>query len=305
MATVYRVQLKPEKKSYGGKNDVLNFCMNHGIIGVGWSEVTCNVNDWEALHSECAKLTAEGACYAGDKGVFKAVNAIRQMKAGDFVWTRHGGNKSDYYLCRVCDDNSWINRKVTQEHIKYDITNYVHCEWVHIGTEDNVPGKVVNSFRASATAQRINDVEKITQVIWDKHKGKISKLEFSKDDFWNLIGAEELECLILLYLQIEEGYYIYSSTVKPSTKTYEAVMISKDGAQKCFPQVKQNEALSPENYRRANPAERVVLFSSTEKYGDKKYPDVECLRRDKIWSFMDKQYAILPGNIKAIFDSCR
>lgn len=62
-----------------------------------------------------------------------------------------------------------------------------------------------------------------------------------------MIGNEELECVVLLYLQ-SLGYYIYSSTLKSDTKTYETVMIKNDGSHLCYPQIKQGLQLLPHKY---------------------------------------------------------
>lgn len=295
---VYRVHLKPGADATYA--EVLDFCISQHIIGVGWAEVVGNEDSWDALKQECQRLTQKDGPYPGDKGVFKCVNAIRRIQPGDLIWTREGGSVAKYYLCRATN-LQWKDREITAEHYKYDITNYVGCEWVEVGTEDHVPGHVVNSFRARLSAQRVYDVETASAIIWN-HQCTEESLKYevepiSEEDFWNMIGTEELECLVLLYLQTK-GYYIYSSTVKKDTKTYEAIMVSDDGKHKCYPQVKQNEPLTPSEYAKGlGPDDKVVLFSSNETYRDE-HPQVECLTRRELWDFVNANYCILPDSVK-------
>lgn len=179
--SVFRVQLKP---SHNCKkfSEVLDFCRKKGIIGVGWAEVNSTDDSYDSLKKQCDALKRQGAVYEGDKGVFKAVNAIRQMKSGDYVWTREGGSISNYYLCKV-NSLLWKDRIITSAHLEHDIANYVGCDWIFVGTEDKVPGKVVNSFRARATVQHINDVESISDFIWNKYTNENKAKSLCYEDF--------------------------------------------------------------------------------------------------------------------------
>ncbi len=289
---IWRVQLKPSPATGLNNRDVLQFCKEQGIIGVGWAEVQCSTDTYEDL-----KNAVHQAGYS--TGALKAINAIRQMNPGDLVWTRLGGDASEYYLCKV-GDKLWKDREVTEDHIKHDITNYVSASWVNVGKEDAVPGKVVASFRAQGTAQRINNAEEISKYIWDTNCQNQSERygvgKPSGDSFWNMIGSEDLECLILLYLQ-SKGYYIYSSTLKRDTAKYEAVLIYSDGSHRAFPQVKLNSFLDPSKYVEGlQQSDRVYLFSSSESYGAP-HPQVVCLSKAEIENFIQSNGKILPPTI--------
>lgn len=294
--SVYRIHLKPGADAT--YSEVLEFCKDKRIIGVGWANVACKVDDYDTLRQECKRA------YPEDKGVFKSVNCIRGIQPSDLIWTREGDTVSKYYLCRATAPR-WKDRIITADHLKYDITNYVGCEWIEVGTEDQVPGRVINSFRARLSAQHMYGVDSVSAIIWNKlatdEQGKCPIAPIDFDQFWNLIGPEELECLVMLYLQTR-GYYVYSTTVKKDTKTYEGIMISKDGKHKCFPQVKQNCYLDPKEYAKGiSTQDRVVLFSSTEAYGEE-HPQVECLKRHELFTFIKNNYDILPDPIKYWLD---
>ena len=289
--SVYRIHLKPGKDASVSYAELLEFCKRKQIIGVGWADVVGRNSEYYALREECLNA------YKNDKGVFKCIRAISGIVPGDYIWTREGDIGTNYYLCKATD-LMWKDRIVTKEHRTYDVTNYVGCKWVKIGTEDKVPGRVVNSFRARLSAQHVYNVDEASEIIWNRYcnpEDKSNMPNLTEDMFWSLIGPEELECLVLLYLQTR-GFYVYSSTIKKDTKTYEGVLVSHDGKTMCYPQVKQNEHLNPLDYvRGAN--DKVVLFSSSESYGEQ-HPWVECLRRQELLDFIKKYYEILPDSIK-------
>ncbi len=292
--SVFRIHLKPDTKTT--YKELLDYCKNKGIVGVGWLGVKGKKDDEEALREECYKNCEDS------KSAFKNINAIRKIQLGDFIWTREGGKSTAYYLCRTTQ--KWVDREITQDDIDHDVVNYVGCKWVKVGNLDKVPGKVVNSFRATSTAQHVNDVDAVSAIIWNQLCEKEDRCDISQYnnlDFWNNVGSEDLECLVLLYLQWK-GYFIYSSTIKNDTKTYEAVLVSSDGKHKCYPQVKQNERLNPLDYvSDVEPSDKVVLFSSNEDYGES-HPQVECLTRKEIWEFMKNNRDLLPETIKYWLD---
>ena len=293
---VFRVQLKPESAQGVSYEDVLSFCKDRQIIGVGWYLVECHSEDYDEFKKEVYEKYA-----GGERSAMKGIGAIREMRTGDLVWTRIGGNASEYYLCRV-GDTLWKDRNVTDEHRRHDIGNFVSAKWLHIGKEDKVPGKVVNSFCASATAQHVYDVELISQLIWNSYSEESDPKylipALHHDEFWNMIGSEELECLIFLYLQ-SLGYYIYSSTLKLSTATFEAILTHKDGMHLAFPQVKRNVPLCVEDYIGAleNNTDIVYLFTTSEDYGQVRHPQIKCITKQELWDFVLAHRNILPASI--------
>lgn len=297
MAT-WRVQLKPDSAKEISYKDLLEFCKSHQIIGVGWYLVEGHTDDYATLRNEVYSIEAYKG---GESSALRAVNAIREMKPGDLVWTRVGGDASEYYLCRV-GDLLWKDRVVTDEHRRYDIGNFVSAKWVKIGKEEKVPGKVVNSFCASRSAQHVYEVDEISKMIWNTfsepqdEKYKLPVLNMNS--FWNMIGSEELECLVFLYLQ-SKGYYIYSSTLKLSTAKFEAVLTYRDGSHLAYPQVKRNVALHVEEYISAltNTEDKVFLFTTSEDYGQKNHPQIMCISKEDLEGFMKNNSKILPSTI--------
>lgn len=295
--TVWRVQLKPEPQKGISYSEVLEFCRLNEIIGVGWCLVQCVSDLYDDLKEEIYSIPE----YKGEElSAVKAINAIRNMKKDDLVWTRIGGDASEYYLCRV-GDKLWTDRVVTDIHKQHDIGNFVSARWLKIGKEDRVPGKVVNSFCVSGTAQRVNDVEEISKTIWNIYTTEEDKYILTglrKEHFWNMIGSEELECLIMLYLQ-NKGYYIYSSTLKLSTAMFEAVLTHKDGKHLAYPQVKRNVPLLVEDYIGclSNENDLIYLFTTSEEYGCMVHSQVKTIKKSELEEFIREHRNILPQTI--------
>ena len=292
--TVWRMHLKPKPEQGIGLPEVLDFCREHEIIGVGWSKVTCRMEDDRALREDIAAQYPDWQSSA-----YKAINAMRQIKTGDLVWTRVGGEASVYYLCRV-GDRLWEDREVTEEHRRHDICQFVSATWMKVGKVDNVPGKVVNSFCSPSMVQRVSDVTEISKAIWNRGSTcqKYEMRPLDSSSFWNLIDSEALECLILLYLQ-SRGYYIYSSTLKLSTARYEAVLVSRDGSHRAYPQVKRETPLCVSEYITdvSSTNDRIFLFTTSENYGEARHPQVECLSRQELEDFIRQSMSLLPHSI--------
>ena len=291
MSQIWRLNLKPEPDDIFGLRDVFDFCQKNEIAGVGWREINVRTDDYWEL-----KSYAETVYPDGTTGALKALNAMRKMDINDLIYTRFDGT---YFLCRV--KGRWIDSKPTDEHYQHDVCNYVDVEWTTIGTEDNVPGKVVNSFGPSATVQQVGDVEEISKLLWNnfsKSNFKYPVVPIELKDFWQSISSEDLECLIILYLQ-SKGYYVYSTTLKPITAKIECVMIKNDGSHKCYPQIKRETTLCGKDYETLlhNPYDKVFLFTTSQNYIKCDNPQVEYIGLSEMENFIKTNKNLLSATI--------
>ena len=282
---VWRIHIKNDVAPGYSREDLLDFCLKEKLIGVGWGEIKTRVND-ESIIRKQAQF------YSEPTPAIKALNAMRKIQVNDLIWTRLGNR---YFLCRVI--GLWTDSKPTPKHYELDIPNYVNVEWLEIGMEKDVPGKVVSSFRPAATAQAVNGVTDISQYIWNKYSGKDTYLvEKEKLDFWSVLSAEAIEELVLLYLQVEKEYYIHSSTVKNSFPTYECELVNKSGI-RAYPQVKSGgESLKADDYMEAinyNPKAEVYLFSTSESYTKNNCKQVHFLYKRDIDTFIKKNKELM------------
>lgn len=275
---VWRIHLKNDIAEGYTRQDLFDFCMKEKLIGVGWGEINTRINSEKAIRKQ-AEL------YDVQTPAIKALNAMRQMKLNDLIWTYVN---NDYYLCRVI--GLWENSKPSDIHNKLDISNYVNVEWLKIGMEQNVPGKVLNSFRPSSSAQKINDVEDISMYIWNKYSNN-NTYQIQKTDIniWSVLSPEAIEEIVLLYLQAEMGYHIYSSTVKYAFPIYECQMVNNSG-KKAYPQVKSGAVtLNANDYMTAieeDPTAEVYLFATSEKYIKNNCSNIHFLYKKELENFI-------------------
>lgn len=293
---VWRIHLKNSVKAPRTRQMLLQFCKDNKLIGVGWPAMKCRNTSRDAIRQDAAKSYPNNPTPG-----FKAINAMSQMKVDDLIWTRLNGV---YYLCRVTD--LWVNSKPTDEHDAYDISNYISAEWCEIGLEHNVPGRIVNSFTPSSSAQQIRYVEVISRYIWNKYTGTNHyEIVKPKISIWSLLSAEQTEEIVLLYLQKVKGYHIYSTTMKFTTREYECIMVNDKG-QHAYPQVKSgNVHLNANDYMDALKYDKdgmVYLFTSAESYTPNGCTQVQFLYRKELETFMKENYVMLPELIKSWVD---
>lgn len=283
---VWRIHTKNDVTDGFTRDDLLSFCKKEKIIGVGWCNIRTRIDSESAI-----KQDAQG--YSNATAGIKAVNSMRKMQIDDLIWTRQNGT---YYLCRVT--GLWKNSRPTAIHDKLDISNYVNAEWLEVGMEDFVPGKVVSSFRPAASAQSVSGVEEISKFIWNKYSLKEDyTIQKGKSDIWSMLSAESIEEVVLLYLQAELGYYIYSSTMKLTTRQYECVMVNREGCY-AYPQVKSGSVtLVANDYMdaiRNNPDAQVYLFATSENYIKNDCQNIHYLHKAELEQFMLDNKSILP-----------
>lgn len=283
---VWRVHIKNDIAKGYTRQDLLNFCIKEKLIGVGWGNIKTRVNSDESVRREAQT-------YSNASAAIKALNALRKMKLNDLIWTRLD---NIYYLCRVT--GLWENSKPKDEHYRLDISNYVNVEWLEIGMEQYVPGKAVSSFRPAASVQAVNGVEDISMYIWNKYsKSNTYQIKRNNIDFWDVLSAEAIEELVLLYLQFEKGYCVYSSTVKYAFPIYECEMVDVCG-KRAYPQIKSGSVqLKADDYMKAVERDiraEVYLFSTSEDYIKNNCDRIHFIYKKELEEFIKKHANVLP-----------
>ena len=290
---VYRIHIRPESAV---TQNPFDFCKKNNILGIGWRLDEKNLEKFkkESNFENYKKLVLEQ--YNKDNGLKKVINCYSEIEKDDLIWARDRDNI--FYICRVTD--KWKYNYENDNEVN-DIFSYFPVEYVKVGTVEEVPGKVVNSFRPNATLQRIHgeSIFEMTKKIYNKKQGeKIYDVKEIKD-FLNFLLAEDVEEIISLYLQLEKNYLIYTSTNKIDTAKYEFVMTSRDGKEKCYTQVKTgNEVLDPKDYQNLTENSNKVYLFALGGYIGKNINNIICLKKDEILDFILKNKEILPNRIK-------
>ena len=290
---IYRIHLKPQNDK---KENPFKFCKQKSIVGIGWPLDKENLEKFkkESNFENYKKLVLEQ--YNKDNGLKKVINCYSEIEKDDLIWARDRDNI--FYICRVT--GKWEYSYENDNKVN-DIFSYFPVEYVKVGTVEEVPGKVVNSFRANATLQRIHgkSIFEMTKKIYNK-KSNNKLYEIKKiEDFLNFLLPEDVEEIVSLYLQLEKNYLIYTSTNKINTAKYEFVMISRDGKEKCCIQVKTgNTTLDPENYIHLTENNVKVYLFTLEGYKRENINNVICLKKEEILDFIKNNKEILPSRIK-------
>lgn len=290
---IYLWRTTVKTASQDGK--AFEFCLQNNILGVGWCLRDPNDQPYvPASIEECEQKGREQ--YDSSRGFVVAIHALKEMAVDDLIWTRHNGI---YYLCRVL--STW-KYNCDAAHVYEDVINYVDVEFHEIGTVEMVPGKVVNSFRASAALQRIKgDIQlKYSEHLYNTITGTqfYPDQAVKKEELLDFLQPEDVEEVVSLYLQLEKGYLIYSSTNKLDTQTYEFVAVAKGGSHKAYPQVKTgNVSLDGDDYRELTTGgDKVFLFTVHGEYRNTSGMDI--IDQNTLIDFIYQHKDIMPGRIK-------
>lgn len=277
--------------------DPRKFCIEKNFLGFGWGVGATGPLDW----SEYEKLGTE--IYYNkvdrDNGWWPAANAIHnRMEVGDLCWTRDWDGR--YFLGRV--EGPW-KYCTTEEHISTDVVNVRPCRWFYIGTDDAVPGKVLNSFRTGRTLQAVHDrtTNIYSKLIYNsaemdcKYELPIENMDL---DLFSLISPEDCEDIVGIYLQEVLGYRLIPSTCRASTAVTEFVLRKRD--RKALVQVKQGYVpLDRKNYKieLKDPSEW-FLFTTCGEYQGEEVEHVHCLDPEELRNFVYTNVSLMSDRVQ-------
>jgi hypothetical protein len=274
------------------REELFNYCIENKKVGVGFSRVDTRQDKYPAIFEQAQQYDNPTRCV-------KAVNAIRNMRLDDLIWTRLDGI---YYLCKVRE--LWRDLIPTDTDKEYDIPNHVKVDWLKVGTEDTVPGKVISSFRSPAAVQKVHDVDLLFKAIWNEKSGcdYFSLEEFNEGELWNALTSEMIEEIVFIYLQCVHEYIVYTSTVKKNTAKTEGVLVRRDGAHRAFLQVKSgHSSLNAKDYISLvenNKMDIVYLFAASGKYYQNNYNQIKCLEKEVLETFIKDNIDLIPLKTK-------
>jgi len=290
--TLWRVHLKPGAEK---GIDVPQFCLDRGIVGVGWelpSPPVSRDDYWQPGRQQFA------ACKKRWSGTVKPL--LYGMAIDDLVWAR--SQSACYYLGRVAGE--WEYR-ADAEHRSADIINVRRCEWQRVGEMDNVPGAVISSFIARRTAQRVTDPSALiySRCLYARLRGEPASLDAlgAKADLLDLLSAEDLEDVVAVYLQVCKRAILFPSTCKSDTKAIECVFTAADTGARIGLQVKRgNEAINQDTFSSFDGT--VYLFQARGRYLGQPNERCVCLAAEDIRRFLFEHRKLMPGSIQRWLD---
>ncbi|SFM99769.1 hypothetical protein [Thermodesulforhabdus norvegica] len=285
---LWRVHLRPDADGV----DPVDVCIQQEVIGIGWrvSKRPSNRDEYWAL----------GEKEYGDIGWSRAANAIGwRMEIGDLVWVRDFFGI--YYVGKITGEWEYGDNP---DNLKADIINIRPCKLYRVGT--NVAVKIINSFRPSATVQRIHDetAELFSVFVYNKVANDSLPLPpIKKIDIYSLLSDVDLEDIVSLYLQKEKGLlFIPSSRSRRNdTISYEYQLVDPQNAQPVFVQVKSGDiVLNPSKYYKF--PHKFYLFSPAGYTETSQREHIICIDKKDIDIFLESTRNLLPLNISAWFD---
>ena len=291
--TVYRIHIRP---GGGANNQEMSFayCLKHGVLGMGWSveETGKSSLSWDEY------IVAAERKY-GYKDVQNIRYLHREVKENDLIWTRDTMGR--YYLGRVISPWEYL---ANEESLQADIVNFCRCEIFSVDVVDDVPGKVVASFRPSRTIQAIRNetVDIYSQLLWNDLSGtkQYSPQSPATTDIYTFLDDLDTENAVAIYLQMCGWLYLPKSR-KADTMGYEYILINRETFERAVVQVKTgNTSLNRDDWSKF-PA-KIFLFQSYKNYTGSEYDHVECIDPDELRRFLFSNRNLLPQSIKRWVD---
>ena len=270
--------------------DTFAYCLSQGILGVGWrTEITTNTKDWETYYAEASTLHE-------DLNTCKYIK--RWISEGCLVWTRDP--QGNYYLARVLSGWEYFTTEESR-HRDIDIGNVFRVAFERLSI-DEVPGKVVASFRPSRTLQEIADPTAIaySKFIWNERaKAEVYALDgyaLEAPDVFSLLDSEEAEDLVFLYLQTQ-GWFVVPNSRKADTLAFEYLVIKPQDTSCAQVQVKTGKTILNRDLYRNLPFP-VILFQSSDLYAGEPSTNVTCLSRAEVENFLTASAHWLPARYR-------
>ena len=299
---------------------VFEYCELNKIIGTGWrTNIRLMDSKKERISDDEFYNRLNKFNFSNQKSFKNSMKSLKEMKKDDLIWTR---KNNIYYICRVtgkAKDFMIGDRSKEVEDDVYDIWHYVPCEFVKVGTEDNVLGTIVRSFNMGVVCHirgkgKENIVKEFSKKIYNRYTGKnyyeINKPANKWNHIWESMGAMEIEEIVGLYMQIKLGYGIYTSTNKNDTKEYEYILFKRDNPrEKAKIQVKTSN-INIDSY---NLGDMPFYFFTTGNYWKDgkiingkelmnfaKKNKVEIISKEEILDFAKENERFLPYRLKWI-----
>ena len=244
MATteLWRMHLRSAAKNGNKKQDIVDYCIKNNIVGLGWplEGNTCPKDAKDYIESARNRYKSQGRRMPGS---IRFVLKFSRLDADvvNLIWAR--GTEGIYYLGRIVGPWKYSNKK---KHLELDIPNQARCVWVEVGTEQHVPGKIIACFRARSTFQKIKatqDIQSYCMWLWNdrlkkqkkdlyaKHRipGVVKPVADNADTFFEMIGADDCEDVVGIYLQKTKKLVFLPGSQQRDTQGTEYYLKSMDG----------------------------------------------------------------------------
>ena len=280
---LWRIHIRPGRANINPVKSYA-FCLRKEVIGVAWGVES---DDPQTLEHYVELYDNQ---YADETGK-RAVRLLADMARGDLVWIR--STQGIYHLCQV--DGPW-QYSGSHEFREVDIVNYGRVSIAEVGVEMHVPGKVIASFRAARTLQRIADEATlaVSTLIWNKLTDDHLPITASTPDIFSMISSKDCEDLIAVYLQMN-GWIVYPTRRQSDMPAYEFVLRHKADYREAVVQVKTG--FTPIDLGALPSSVGVAFaFQANEQYIGRN-PKAVIIKRDDVLNFISNYARLVPDAV--------
>lgn len=287
---LWRLHLKPSPTPPNTHLQVVDYCFKNNIAGIGWpvEKFPSSVTEYQEL----AKKRYDSKP--------SSVNFASKPLIGEYIWARD--RVGQYYLGKIMSDWYYSDN---QDHLDLDIPNQRKCNWLIIGNEQNVPGKIVASFRARRTFQSIatssddSAMEEFSAWRFNNlpESGRNNQNIKLPDvhTFFQMVSSYDCEDLVGLYLQRQYGYCLIPSSCKIDTFAYEYLLKDPETGESVGVQVKQGKNSLDNSLSKS--ADKIFLFT-TQGSVSPVDENVTVIQPEDLFVFVTRNANLIPDSVK-------
>ena len=164
MGIVWRLQTRTD--STNGEK-ISKYCLDNDVAALGWSIKDDHINiynpeaiteiqekrkDIKTIDEYYDVVRKYGLYKLNHKKRLVAIDMLRKVKKGDYIWMRDNGI---YYLGYVGNNLKYVYNP-SIDALEHDAANQIEdVEWKPIGDESQVPGVIATAFIRGRTLQRV------------------------------------------------------------------------------------------------------------------------------------------------------
>jgi hypothetical protein len=268
-----------------------NWCIGDG--GDGWAGL-----GWGFWKDEYTGLSWEQYVQLRDdrgERVNESVQRLHELPTGALMWSRR--RDSSYWLGELT--GTWCYRDGPEARA-LDMFNLRPCRWWHVGTQDLVPGKVVNNFSARRTLNPVTDpgAVRYTRRLHAQYAGLPKHLESTTpiEVISSLLGPTDLEDLVAVYLQDQANLVLVNRG--RSTVGYEYVLRDRTTGRRAVATVKSGSAPVDLDALPADPDIDVWAYTVIDRnWTGHARDDIHWITTDQLVAFIARRQQILPEQV--------
>ena len=293
---VTRINIKPSGTDRDG---LLHYCLDNPqkqFVVIGWSFIREKYKDTIKNFDNLRHWVKK----SGSR-INPALNIFGNAKKDDLFWTRDH-RTGNYWICRALDVAN-----VEYYNTLWDLGAQIPVEAYCVGL--SIPGQLLRSFNKAhggiVQSNFGNDIVNYSKYIYNKYSGKsYYDIEYTmQGDIIDNLPAEEVEELVITYLQIKNNYYLSSNSIAKNSTTpkIECVLLSrnKDVPLKAVVQVKSGHYYLDGNDYKEYVNNGYIIYLYAENCYNTNQKNIIQIQRQDLINFYNEYKTILPDSITA------